>query len=129
MNKVINYRLIHRAFIPLVCLGWHTLASSSLSGQGPPGANIMVRPSISEGEISPFIYGLSVEWLDDGNGILSPNTGMPRPEVMDLLKPLRVPVWRFPGGILSDYYHWQDRDWPEGVAADPDESHGRDTAR
>jgi alpha-N-arabinofuranosidase len=77
-------------------------------------AGIKVFPSQPQGEISPFIYGASVEWTENGNRIFDPNRGQLRPEVIDLLKPLRIPVWRFPGGILSDYYHWRDGIGPRG---------------
>ena len=69
---------------------------------------IKVAPSQTEGEISPYIYGASVEWTENGNRILDPATHLLRPEIMKLLQPLHIPVWRFPGGILADYYHWQD---------------------
>jgi alpha-N-arabinofuranosidase len=71
-------------------------------------AEIKVYPAKPLGEISPFLYGASIEWTENGNRIFDPNRGQLRPEVLDLLKPLHIPVWRFPGGILSDYYHWRD---------------------
>jgi len=71
-------------------------------------ARIVVHTGESEGEISPYIYGLGLEWLDNGNGVLDPTTHTLRTDILSLLQPLRVPVWRFPGGILSDYYHWRD---------------------
>lgn len=71
-------------------------------------ANIVVHPALSQGEISQYIYGLGLEWLDNGDGVLDSTTGTLRQDLLQLLTPLRVPVWRFPGGILSDYYQWQD---------------------
>jgi alpha-N-arabinofuranosidase len=71
-------------------------------------AEIKVYPAQTAGEISPLIYGASVEWTENGNRIFDPDRGQLRPEVVNLLKPLHIPVWRFPGGILSDYYHWRD---------------------
>ncbi len=77
-------------------------------------AEIKVFPSQPQGEISPLLYGASVEWTENGNRILDSDHGQLRPEVMNLLKPLHIPVWRFPGGILSDYYHWHDGIGPRG---------------
>jgi alpha-L-arabinofuranosidase len=58
--------------------------------------------------ISPLIFGTSIEWIDHGNFILDPKTGHLRRELIEPLKSLRIPVVRFPGGILSDHYHWRD---------------------
>lgn len=69
---------------------------------------IDVHPSRELGEISPLIYGTGIEWTDDGNGIFDRNRGTVRSDVLDALKPLRIPVIRFPGGILADHYQWRD---------------------
>ena len=71
-------------------------------------AQIHVSPNEMRGEISPFLFGASIEWVDNGNGIFYPVRGVIRPEMFDALRPLRIPVFRFPGGILADYYHWRD---------------------
>lgn len=77
-------------------------------------AEIKAYISQPQGTISPLIYGASVEWTENGNRIFDPNQGQLRPEIINLLKPLHIPVWRFPGGILSDYYHWRDGIGPRG---------------
>jgi len=71
-------------------------------------AEIVVRPSQRVAPISPYIYGASVEWVENGNRILDPASGQLRADIVSLLKPLRLPILRFPGGILADYYHWRD---------------------
>jgi alpha-N-arabinofuranosidase len=75
---------------------------------------ITVYPGQHQGEISPLIYGAGVEWTENGNRIFDPDQGRSRPEIIGLLKPLRIPVWRFPGGIFADYYHWRDGIGPRG---------------
>jgi alpha-N-arabinofuranosidase len=70
--------------------------------------HIAVNPTVVHGAISPYIFGMGIEWTGNGDGVVDPTTGELRPEIMNLLVPLHIPVWRFPGGILSDYYHWQD---------------------
>lgn len=74
----------------------------------PEPGEIDVRPDQPQGAISTLIYGMGLEWVENGNRILDPATGALRPEIVTLLKPLRIPVWRFPGGILADYYSWRD---------------------
>lgn len=78
-------------------------------------ARIDVYPTVVQGSISPYVYGLGVEWVDNGNGMLDPATGTVRPAILNLLTPLKVPVWRFPGGILADYYHWKDGVGPQST--------------
>src|SRR6267143_2195820 len=75
---------------------------------------IIVHSSRQLGEISPLIYGVGIEWTDDGNRIFDPGRGALRQEVLDALKPLHIPVIRFPGGILADYYEWRDGVGPRG---------------
>jgi alpha-N-arabinofuranosidase len=69
---------------------------------------IIVHPSKTLGTISPLIFGAAIEWTENGNLIFDPSTGNLRPDVIDALKPIKISVVRFPGGILADYYHWKD---------------------
>lgn len=75
-------------------------------------AKISIYPNQSLGKISPYIYGASVEWTENGNRIFDPARDRLRPDILQALEPLRIPVWRFPGGILSDYYNWRDGTGP-----------------
>ncbi len=70
--------------------------------------HIAVNPKVGHGPISPYLFGMGIEWTENGDRVLNPTTGKLRPEIMNLLVPLHIPVWRFPGGILSDYYHWEN---------------------
>jgi len=84
-------------------------------GTGDAGpARLSIRPG-DRSDISPYLFGSSIEWVDAGNGICDPATGELRADVIDALRPLRLPVIRFPGGILADYYHWQDGVGPRGA--------------
>jgi alpha-L-arabinofuranosidase len=78
-------------------------------------STIQVTPSQRLNDVSPFIFGAAIEWADNGNGLYDAKTDGLRQDILDLLKPLRLSVLRFPGGILSDYYHWRD-----GVGNRPD---------
>ncbi len=59
-------------------------------------------------KVNPLLFGMHIEWVDNGNGLLDAEQPRLRSEVIDLLKPLGVPLFRFPGGIHADYYDWQD---------------------
>ncbi len=56
--------------------------------------------------VSPLLFGMHIEWVENGNGLLEADQPVLRPEVLELLRPLRVPAFRFPGGIHADYYDW-----------------------
>ncbi len=56
--------------------------------------------------VSPLLFGMHIEWVENGNGLLEADRPALRSEVLELLRPLRVPVFRFPGGIHADYYDW-----------------------
>ena len=56
--------------------------------------------------VSPLLFGMHIEWVENGNGLLEADRPVLRPEVLGLLTPLRVPAFRFPGGIHADYYDW-----------------------
>ncbi|HEX4769545.1 MAG TPA: alpha-L-arabinofuranosidase C-terminal domain-containing protein [Bryobacteraceae bacterium] len=97
--------------IAAICAGaivWGHLRGQGSRDEEVTQAQIRVSPKDARGEISPFLFGSSIEWVDNGNGIFDPVRGVIRPEIVEALRPLRVPVFRFPGGILSDYYHWRD---------------------
>jgi len=58
------------------------------------------------GSTNPRVFGMHLEWSDWGNGLVNRSgTGL-NPEVVAALKALRLPLFRFPGGIHADYYDW-----------------------
>ncbi len=77
---------------------------------------IVVLPDEKIGEINPYIHGHFAEHLGElvypgvfvGADSPIPNTGGIRNDVVDALKPLGVPVLRWPGGCFADTYHWRD---------------------
>jgi alpha-L-arabinofuranosidase len=71
-------------------------------------ASITVHPSLHTGAVSDSLFGVGVEWTENGNRIFDSTSRSNRTNVILALKPLRLSVVRFPGGILADYYHWQD---------------------
>ncbi|MCL5996468.1 MAG: alpha-N-arabinofuranosidase [Chloroflexi bacterium] len=67
------------------------------------------------GTISPYLHGQFAEhlgeliypgiWVGEDSSI--PNVNGLRKDVIDALKPLRLPVVRWPGGCFADGYHWR----------------------
>ncbi|MEO7143857.1 MAG: hypothetical protein ABI165_10190, partial [Bryobacteraceae bacterium] len=52
--------------------------------------------------------GMNLEWVSDGQGLWDENTGTFRPDALALAQNLGSTLWRFPGGLFADYYHWKD---------------------
>jgi alpha-N-arabinofuranosidase len=60
-----------------------------------------------ERDVDPRLFCMHLEWVENGLGLLDPRRPALRKEVLDRLVPLRVPMFRFPGGILADHYDWR----------------------
>jgi alpha-N-arabinofuranosidase len=88
-------------------IAWYCFVTP-LAFAAPPQNKISVDVNQRSGRISEYIYGASVEWVENGNRLIDPATHTLRPEILSLLSPLRIPIIRFPGGILADYYDWRD---------------------
>lgn len=81
-----------------------------------PPSRITVLADEPIGIIRPELHGHFAEhlggcidgglWVGEDSPI--PNVGGLRTDVLDALKPLRVPVLRWPGGCYADDYHWED---------------------
>src|SRR5581483_684164 len=88
-----------------------TATPTPAPGDASPGATASARVQLdatrSERQVSPFLFGMHIEWVEDGLGLMDPEAATLRKPVVDLLKPLRPPVLRFPGGIHADYYDWK----------------------
>lgn len=85
----------------------------TLSAQNTPSVSIA-----SDGDfiINKNIYGQFAEhlgtciygglWVGEDSPI--PNTNGYRNDVLEVLKKLKIPVLRWPGGCFADKYHWRD---------------------
>jgi alpha-N-arabinofuranosidase len=93
------------------------LSTSALLGAtvGCRSPRVVIDPGRQLGRVSRYVFGGFVEHLgrcingglfDEGSP-LSDGRGFRR-DVLALLKPLRVPVLRWPGGNFASNYHWKD---------------------
>jgi len=78
-------------------------------------ARVVVHPEFKIGEIDPRLFGSFIEHLGRAvyGGIYEP--GHPsadeqgfRTDVIDLIKELKVPIVRYPGGNFVSGYNWED---------------------
>jgi alpha-L-arabinofuranosidase len=76
--------------------------------------DVLVNEAI--GTINPNIYGHFVEhlggvvydgiWVGENSRV--PNVGGIRSSIVDALKRIKAPVFRYPGGCFADSYDWRD---------------------
>jgi len=70
-------------------------------------ARIVIDANARRHRVDPLIFGMHIEWVDNGVGLLEADSLRLRPAVIELLRPLKIPLFRFPGGIHADYYNWR----------------------
>lgn len=66
------------------------------------------------------ILGNNIQWIDQGDGLVDRH-GAVNSALIQLFEPDGIPTLRFPGGSLSDSYHWAD-----GVGRQGNRPTGRD---
>lgn len=77
---------------------------------------IKIDPTNTKHRISPYIYGHFVEHIGKciyeglyvGPQSKISNTAGIRNDIISLLKQIKIPVLRWPGGCFADTYHWMD---------------------
>ena len=85
-------------------------------------AKLVINADLGRHRISRHIYGHFAEhlgrciyggvWVGEGSDV--PNTRGMRNDIVEVLRRIRVPVLRWPGGCFADEYHWQDGIGPRG---------------
>lgn len=63
------------------------------------------KPSLRT--LPPLFYGQNIEWHSGGDELWNSSLHRPINEAPGLLRPLHIGLIRFPGGSLSNFYHWE----------------------
>lgn len=61
----------------------------------------------SEARVRIGFEGAGTFWIDSASLMPADNLRGMRRDVVEALRPLRIPIMRFPGGCFADYYHWK----------------------
>jgi alpha-L-arabinofuranosidase len=85
---------------------FHILIYANLA-HSQTAATIRIDAAVTQGAVSPLLFGNNIEWDWLGNGIWNPQTNDFVEGIKPLLDPLKTSILRFPGGTLSDKYTWQ----------------------
>lgn len=94
------------------------LGAPSASANCPAPCIAVDLSSVSHA-ISPLLFGDQIQWKYYGQDLLSvdavdPTTGTLRTDLIDALRPLGLTLLRYPGGNLSDFFHWNQATGPWG---------------
>lgn len=78
--------------------------------QRPIKTDVTIRYDDVIGEIDPRVYGQFIEHLEDCiyGGIWTPDGAALREDTLALIRDLRPPLIRYPGGNFASGYHWED---------------------
>ena len=96
----------------------HAMEAKSKSKDSPKSvdplkASIHVTADKDIRAIPKTIFGTNVDWSHDGKGLWDVNRQRLDPNLVRLTKELGVSLIRYPGGALSDFYHWRDGIGPQ----------------
>lgn len=94
------------AFVLVLALSPALTTPPAVSAEPKP-ARVSLDATRPTRKLSPLLFGMHIEWVENGLGLMEPNSDQLRRAVVDLLEPLRIPLLRFPGGIHADYYDWR----------------------
>jgi len=72
------------------------------------------------------VYGTNIEWFNNGNGFWDVDEKKLDPVLVRMASEQHLSLIRFPGGTLSDYYHWRDGIGPRSLR--PIRAHQTDPA-
>ncbi|WP_293974277.1 alpha-L-arabinofuranosidase C-terminal domain-containing protein [Sphingomonas sp.] len=113
--------MIRRATLKAALLGAMACLGVGPAGAQPAATTLLVHLDQPGARIAPEIYGQFVEHL--GRGVYEgiwvgekspiPNVRGIRRDVVEALKPLHIPVIRWPGGCFADSYHWRNAIGPQ----------------
>ena len=96
-----------------------------VSAQESFSSRIFVEPDKIIRPIPRELYGTTIEWRNGGSGLWRQDLDGFDPDVIRLSEDLKPGLVRFPGGLLTDFYHWEGgigprsergvaEPWPEG---------------
>lgn len=71
-------------------------------------ADFTAPEDTDNGRVRIGVQGHGVFWIDSASLMPADNYHGMRRDVIEALKPLAVPLIRYPGGCFADTYHWKD---------------------
>jgi alpha-N-arabinofuranosidase len=92
-----------------------TQQSRSAPSAGPLSAEITIDAGREIRGIPRTLYGSNIEWIWDGDGVWNARTNTLNADVVRLSREAGFSLFRFPGGVFADFYHWRDGVGPQSA--------------
>ena len=89
-------------FSKLLCGGLLLCCQSATAFNGSITINSQIGAPVNR-----LLMGSNTQWVDNGDSLVN-NNGATNNQVLNLIRPVGVSMLRYPGGTLSDSFHWQD---------------------
>ena len=110
-------RTAHAAIVALcVAVTSCDFAARATAGRQPPVSNepftAEIRLGSSNAPVNRLIIGSNVQWVDRGDGLLTPDGSQFDRQMLDLVEELEPTVLRYPGGSLTDTFDWRSGSGP-----------------
>ncbi len=70
--------------------------------------SIDINPGQTLHRVNRLLLGTNIQWVDNGDNFVEPGTNRFNQPLIEKVKALNPALLRFPGGSLSDAYHWKD---------------------
>src|SRR5438552_10299802 len=100
-----------KAFVELEKLGGPLYGRKEFATLAPQwqkySAEFTAPEDVSTARIRIGFEGVGTVWIDSASLMPADNLRGMRRDVVDALRPLHIPIMRFPGGCFADYYHWK----------------------
>ena len=91
---------------------WMILLTLSLpalpADSGEFSTDVSVDTAKPIGAVNTLILGSNLQWVDRGDEMFEPGGMRIAPAMLEHAQALGVTLLRYPGGSLSDLYHWRD---------------------
>ena len=71
-------------------------------------ADFTAPEDTDDGRVRIGVQGNGDFWIDSASLMPADNFHGMRADVVEAVKPLKVPILRYPGGCFADIYHWKD---------------------
>lgn len=101
--------LHHRTLIWAAVIGTVAVLSAApdrFASAAPFNANVTVYTSKPMGPVNRLVLGNNMQWVDNGDALMIPNSLEFQPNMMARVKELAPTALRYPGGVMGDVYHW-----------------------
>jgi alpha-L-arabinofuranosidase len=85
-----------------------SITAAAATGEAGTDRAVVTLNLAARRPIPAAFFGHNIEYIGQAQGLWDSATGHVREDLRRLLIPLRPGVLRFPGGTLSNYYHWAD---------------------